>query len=257
MEHLKLSREADGRVAVLTLARDEQLNALSSGLLQELEQALYEAEDSPEVRAVVIAGEGRAFCAGADIAELRTKSKGEAMDYIGRIQGVCNRIEACRMPVLAAVSGIAFGGGFELALACDLIVADERASFGLPEAKIGVIPGGGGTQRLPQLVGTNQAKELIFFGDPIPADRAQEFGIVNRVAQDALDEALQWATRLSEGAPLALGTAKRVIDQGIQTDLGTGLEFEAQGIAALFDTADQTEGMSAFLQKHEARFAGE
>lgn len=245
-------------MALLTFSRPRQMNALTSGLLRELERAISEAEESPEVRAVVVAGEGRAFCAGADITELRGKSRDEAAEYIRRIQGVCNRIEACRLPVLAAVSGVAFGGGFELALACDLVLADEGARFGLPEVKIGVIPGGGGTQRLPRLVGRNRAKEIVFFGDPIPAAKALELGIVNRVVPDgkALDAALGWAAELSGRAPLALGVAKRVLDQGLQADLRTGLELEAQGIALLFGTEDQAEGMSAFLEKREAKFSG-
>jgi enoyl-CoA hydratase len=259
LEHLKVSKEAGGRVALLTLARPEQMNALSSGLLREVERAITDAEDSPEVRAVVVTGEGRAFCAGADIAELRVKSRSEAAEYVRLAQGVCNRIEACSLPVLAAVHGIAFGGGFELVLSCDLILAEERSRFGVPEVKLGLIPGAGGTQRLPRLVGRNRAKELISFGDPILADRALELGVVNRVVPEgeALSVALEWAAELSERAPLALEVAKRVINQGIQTDLRTGLELEAQGIALLFGTEDQVEGLSAFLEKRKAKFAGE
>jgi len=258
LENLKVSREAGGRVTLLTLSRPEQLNALSSGLLRDLEQAISEAEESPEVRAVVVTGEGRVFCAGADIAELRVKSRSEAAAYVKLAQGVCNRIEASRLPVLAAVGGIAFGGGFELALSCDLILAEERSRFGLPEVKLGLIPGAGGTQRLPRLVGRNRAKELVYLGEPIPADKALELGVVNRVVPEgeALSVALEWAAELSERAPLALDVAKRVINQGVQADLGTGLELEAQGIALLFGTEDQVEGLSAFLEKRAARFTG-
>jgi enoyl-CoA hydratase len=160
--------------------------------------------------------------------------------------------------VLAAVDGIAFGGAFELALSCDLVVAGEHATFALPEIALGVIPGGGGTQRLPRLVGRNRAKELAFLGEPISALRAAELRVVNRVAGDgeALDTALDWATRLTERAPLAIGVAKRVIDQGLQADVATALELEVQGFAALFGTGDQTEGMTAFLEKRAARFTG-
>jgi enoyl-CoA hydratase/carnithine racemase len=259
VENLKVSREAGGRVALLTLARPEHMNALSSGLLRDLGRAISEAEDSPEVGAVVVTGEGRAFCAGADIAELQSSSRSEAPAYIRRIQGACNRVEASRFPVLAAVGGVAFGGGFELALACDLVVAEEQARFGVPEVRLGLIPGGGGTQRLPRLVGRNRAKELIFFGEAISASKALEFGVVNRVVPqgEALAAALSWAAELCERPPLALGAAKRVINQGIQADLQTGLELEAQGITALFGTRDQVEGMSAFLEKRQAKFTGE
>jgi enoyl-CoA hydratase/carnithine racemase len=161
--------------------------------------------------------------------------------------------------VLAAVGGVAFGGGFELALACDLVVAEQQSRFAVPEVKLGLIPGGGGTQRLPRLVGRNRAKELLYFGEPITADQALSFGVVNRVVGkgESLDEALRWATELSERAPLAVGIAKRVINQGIQADLQTGLELEAQGIALLFGTRDQVEGMNAFLEKRAAKFIGE
>jgi enoyl-CoA hydratase len=259
VENLKVSREAGGRVALLTLARPEHMNALSSGLLRDLGRAISEAEDSPEVGAVVVTGEGRAFCAGADIAELQSSSRSEAAAYIRRIQGACNSVEASRFPVLAAVGGVAFGGGFELALACDLVVAEEQARFGVPEVRLGLIPGGGGTQRLPRLVGRNRAKELVFFGEPISAGRALELGAVNRVVPrgESLGEALRWAAELCERPPLALGAAKRVINQGIQADLRTGLELEAQGIASLFGTRDQVEGMNAFLEKREAKFTGE
>jgi enoyl-CoA hydratase/carnithine racemase len=215
MDQLNVSTRADGRVALLTLARPERLNALSSPLLDALEGAIADAHARPEVRAVVVAGEGRAFCAGADIAELQGASRQQAGAYVRRIQRVCARLEASPLPVLAAVDGIAFGGGFELALSCDLVVAGEHATFGLPEIALGVIPGGGGTQRLPRLVGRNRAKELVFLGEPISALRAGELGVVNRVARDgeALDTALDWATRLTERAPLAIGVAKRVIDR--------------------------------------------
>lgn len=258
MEHLKVSREAEGRVALITLARPQQMNALSSGLLRELERAISEAEDSQEVRAVVVTGEGGVFCAGADIAELRVKSRSEAAAYVRLTQGVCNRIEACKVPVVAAVHGIAFGGGFEMALSCDLILADERARFAVPEVKLGLIPGAGGTQRLPRLVGRNRAKELIYFGEPIAADEALALGVVNRVVPEGkvLNAALEWAAELSERPPLALDAAKRAVNHGIQADLRTGLEIEAQGIALLFDTEDQVEGLSAFLEKREARFTG-
>jgi enoyl-CoA hydratase len=258
MDQLNVSTTADGRVALLTLARPERMNALSSRLLAALERATAEAEADPDVRAVVIGGEGRAFCAGADIAELQQATRLQAAAYVRRIQRVCARLEASRLPVLAAVDGIAFGGGFELALSCDLVVAGERASFGLPEITLGVIPGGGGTQRLPRLAGRNRAKELILLGEPISAHTARELGVVNRVVADgeAPGAALEWAARLSERAPLALGVAKRVVDQGIQADLATGHELEAQGVAALFGTGDQAEGMNAFLEKRAARFSG-
>lgn len=257
---MELLLEERGPVALLTLNRPSRLNALSTSLLQALEKALNEVEARPHLRAVVLAGAGRVFCAGADIAELKSKAGAlAAAAYIEQIQRVVNRVEALPLPVIAAVHGLAFGGGFELALAADLIVAEDQTQFALPEVKIGVIPGAGGTQRLPRLVGRNRAKELLFSGDSIDAHRAEAWGIVNRVvpAGEAQSEALSWAASLAERAPVALRLAKRAVNRGLETSLEAGLDLEMEAILILFGTRDQKEGMQAFLEKRAPQFMGE
>lgn len=257
---MELLLEERGPVALLTLNRPSRLNALSTSLLQALEKALNEVEARPHLRAVVLAGAGRVFCAGADIAELKSKAGAlAAAAYIEQIQRVVNRVEALPLPVIAAVHGLAFGGGFELALAADLIVAEDQTQFALPEVKIGVIPGAGGTQRLPRLVGRNRAKELLFSGDFIDAHRAEAWGIVNRVvpAGEAQSEALSWAASLAERAPVALRLAKRAVNRGLETSLEAGLDLEMEAILILFGTRDQKEGMQAFLEKRAPQFIGE
>ena len=227
-------------------------------LLEELQRALSEAEDSREVAAVVLRGEGRAFCAGADIDELRRASRSEAAAYIRRIQGACARLEALRRPVLAAVHGVVFGGGLELALACDLVVAEVQTRFGLPEVKLGLIQVGE-ARSASRLVGRNRAKELVFFGEPIHADTALELGIVNRVVPEgeAFSAALGWAAKLSTRPPLALGVAKRSWTKGSRPTLVPGWSSRPRGLPRCSARVPSAEGMSAFLEKRTANFTGE
>jgi len=249
-----------GAVARLTLNRPARLNALSTSLLFAIDRALDEVLEKRHLRALVLAGSGKVFCAGADIDELRSKETAlQAGAYIEQIQRVFSRLEALPIPTVAAVHGAALGGGFEMALAADLIVAEESARFGLPEVNLGVIPGAGGTQRLPRLIGRNRAKELLMTGEPIPARKACEWGIVNRVvpAGEALAAATALAEQLAAKAPAAIKMAKQVVNCGAETDLQSGLVMEAQAITILFGTRDQKEGMSAFLEKRAARFTGE
>lgn len=245
-------------VALLYLNRPDKYNALSSGLVRALIAALEDCQRE-KIRCVILTGHGEAFAAGADIAELERCDAVAAAAYIQSLQGLCRRIEHFPMPVVAAVNGLAMGGGFEVALACDWLVAEEQARFALPEIKLGVIPGAGGTQRLPRLIGRNRAKEMIFLGEAITAQQALAMGVVNRVvpAGQAVATAVTLAEQLAQQAPVALQAAKRVINQGLEQPLGTALELEAGALATLFDTPDQQEGMAAFVAKRKPRFTGE
>ena len=245
-------------MALLHLNRPDKYNALSSGLVRALVAALEDCQRE-KMRCVILTGHGRAFAAGADIAELERCDAVAAAVYIQSLQGLCRRIEHFPVPVIAAINGLAMGGGFEVALACDWLVAEEQARFALPEIKLGVIPGAGGTQRLPRLIGRNRAKEMIFLGEAITAQQALAMGVVNRVVPvgQAVATAVALAEQLAKQAPVALQAAKRVINQGLEQPLGTALELEASALAVLFGTPDQQEGMAAFVAKRKPRFTGE
>jgi enoyl-CoA hydratase/carnithine racemase len=251
-----LERFEQGQVALLTLNRPEALNALSRELMQAIDAALDEASDS---RVLIITGGGRAFAAGADIAQLAPLGAVDVMPWVRQMQDLYKRIEALPQPVIAAVNGLALGGGCELVLACDLVLAAESARFGVPEIKIGVIPGAGGTQRLTRLLGRNRAKQWLMFGEPVAADRACEAGLVNHVVADAelLDLARQWATTLCSRPALALEAAKTTANIGPDASLAVALEVEMQCLARLFASQDKREGMAAFVEKRPPVFRGE
>ncbi len=251
-----------GGVATVTLNRPDSMNALNALMKQEL-LTLF-AEELPvaeEVRAVVLTGAGtKAFCAGADIKE-RSASEPRPAEFIAaqrRAHALFRAIEALAQPTIAAINGFAFGGGTELALACDLRIAAQSASLGLTEVNLGVIPAGGGTQRLARLVGAGRAKELIFTGERVAAARAAEIGLVNRVVPDAdlAAAAATLAAQLAAKPPLALRFAKQAIDRGMQVGLDAGLEYELYAAAILFDTEDRREGMRAFVEKRKPIFKG-
>ena len=259
MDFETLLCRVEDRVAIVALNRPRSLNALNRKLIEELDQALSALEGDAEVGVVIITGQEKFFAVGADISEISgLDTPLAAQAFVTRINQVLNRLEALPKPVIAAVSGLALGGGCELALCCDLRIAAEGARFGQPEIKIGVIPGGGGTQRLPRLVGLGRAKELLFLGNPIDADEAFRIGLVNRVVPvgSLLDEAKKIAQELLKLPPLALRMTKWVVNEGINTDLRTGLGLEARCFEFLFSTADQKEGMKAFLEKRRPEFRG-
>jgi enoyl-CoA hydratase len=256
-----LVQTSDG-VATITLNRPESMNALSARLKEELLIAFNEdlpADDA--LRAVVITGAGsRAFCAGADIKE-RSGSDPRPAEFVvnqRRTHALFRAIERFARPTIAAVNGLALGGGTELALACDLRIAAQSASFGLSEVNLGVIPAGGGTQRLARLIGPARAKELIYTGERIAAARALEIGLVNRMVADAElgRAAAELAHAIAVKPALAVQFAKDVIDRGLQTDLESGLEYELYAAAILFDTEDRKEGMRAFVEKRKPVFKG-
>ena len=251
--------EVDGPVALVTMRRSRQLNSLNDQLVTELDAVLASLNTRAEVRAVVLTGEGKAFCAGADIKEFSQFTEAlEFRAFIVKLQDANRAIELGPTPVIAAVNGIAFGGGLELAMACDLRVADARASFGVPEIKLGILPGAGGTQRLPRLVPAAVARQMLLTGDPIDATEAHRIGLVNEVAPEgtAVERAIALASTIATRAPLALATGKRLLDESAALSLDEGLELERDTVAGLFDTEDRTEGVAAFLEKRAPEFRG-
>ncbi|MEU6228835.1 enoyl-CoA hydratase/isomerase family protein [Streptomyces sp. NPDC047042] len=251
--------ELRDRIAVLTLDRPGQLNALGSGTMDELTRALGDIHDNDDVRALVVTGAGRAFSAGADLGEIESfTAPGQFRDFVGRLTEAFALLEDFPKPSVAAVHGFAFGGGLELALACDLRVVERGARLGLPEMKLGVLPGAGGTQRLPRLIPPAIAKQLILTGEPIDAERAWELGLVNELAEpgDALKAAEALATRLAAGAPLALAAGKRLVDHGLGMGLETAIAYERETVSVLFCTEDRAEGLKAFRERRPGDFRG-
>jgi enoyl-CoA hydratase len=251
---------ADG-VATLTLNRPDLMNAINQRLKDELALALEAIEADDAVRVLLVTGAGdRAFCAGADIKE-RAGSEPTPAEFVFRQQAthrLFNRIEELSKPVIAALNGVAYGGGAEIALCADLRVMSEAASIGLTEVNLGVIPAGGGTQRLPRLIGASKAKELIFTGARLNAAQALAIGLVNRVvpAIETRAAGFELARQIASKPPLAVRLAKQAIDKGQQTDVHTAMAFELYAAGILFDTEDRREGMRAFVEKRAPEFRG-
>jgi enoyl-CoA hydratase len=251
---------ADG-VAKLTLNRPEVMNAINQRLKDELSAALDAVDADEAARVLLIIGAGsKAFCAGADIKE-RAGSEPTPAEFVFRQQAthrLFDRIAGFSKPVIAALNGVAYGGGAEIALCADIRVMSDASSIGLTEVNLGVIPAGGGTQRLPRLVGAAKAKELIFTGARLKADEALALGLVNRVvpAAELADAAHALAVQIAAKPPLAVRLAKQAIDKGQQTDLNTAMAFELYAAAILFDTEDRKEGMRAFVEKRAPVFRG-
>jgi enoyl-CoA hydratase len=251
--------EIADRVATVTICRPEKLNALDPTIVRELTEAFASlASRTAEVRGAILTGEGKAFVAGADIAAMASMTSAEAKRFADAGHRLGATIEESPFPVIAAVNGFALGGGCELALACDFIVASEKAKFGQPEVKLGVIPGFGGTQRLARRVGLGHARQLCFTGDILGAEEARAIGLVNAVfpADALLREAGAIASRIAAQGPLAVAAAKRVMLRGADVPLAVANELEAQAFAQLFGSDDQREGMRAFLEKQQATFKG-
>lgn len=246
-----------GRVATLTLNRPRQLNALNDALMDALGAALLAADADADIGAIIITGSERAFAAGADIAAMRGWSYADvfASDYVTRNWETIRRV---RKPVIAAVAGHALGGGCELALACDLIIAADSARFGLPELRLGVIPGAGGTQRLPRAIGKARAMDLCLSARTIDAAEAERIGLISRLvpAERLQTEAAAVAASIAAQPPLATIALKEAINRAYESPLSEGLLFERRTMHALFATADLQEGMNAFLDRREARFRG-
>ncbi len=250
--------ERDGPVAWVLLDRPEVLNALSTELLDQLDTAFRTVEADPELRAVVLAGAGSVFAAGADIAEMSRKTPQEGVEFGFAGQRVAERIERCRLPVIAFVEGYALGGGLELALAADFIVAAEGSQLGLPEVTVGIHPGMGGATRISRLIGRGNAKLLVYTGVPVDAKEAHRLGFVARIvpASTARDEVAKLAQTIASRAPLGVRWIKQVIDRGMDASLASALHMEGESAGRTFSTSDRTEGMAAFLEKRRPRFEG-
>jgi enoyl-CoA hydratase/carnithine racemase len=246
----------DGHVALCRLNRPEARNALSPELMDELAAAVETFDADPEVRCIVIAGNDETFAAGADIRALRDRSFEESLRHPAA--SFWRRLAACKTPLVAAVSGFALGGGCELALLCDLIVASESAQFGQPEITLGIIPGGGGTQRLARVIGKQRAMDLVLTGRRIDAREAERLGIVNEVTAEGewLERALELAQRIARRPPIAVRLAKQAVLAAEETGLASGLEQERRLYELAMATEDRIEGMDAFLEKRKPEFKG-
>lgn len=259
MRYQTIDYLATDGIATITLNRPKVLNALNRELAQELSQGVEQAEQDQGVRVLIITGAGeKAFAAGIDIAEFSQMGPLEALHFSQTIQALYTRIARLRKPVIAAVNGYALGAGCELVLACDLVFASDRARFGQPEVNLGIIPGGGGTQRLSRLIGKHRAKELIYTGEMIDAQEAWRIGLVNKVfpAAELMAEVRKFAEKVVGKGAVAIARAKAVIEEGYDTPLEVALALEANAFALCFATEDRTEGIQAFLEKRHPHFKG-
>ncbi len=256
MSYTSILTETRGRVSLITLNRPQALNALNRALMSELLDALTAFDADAAIGAIVITGSERAFAAGADIKEMADASPVDMLTngFIELFDGMRH----IKKPLIAAVSGFALGGGCELALSCDMIIASETAQFGQPEINLGVIPGAGGTQRLTRVLGKALAMEMILNNRTLSAEEARQFGLVNRVlpAEHMLDEALNLAAEIASRAPLAVRLAKEAVNQAFEGSLSEGLADERRLFYMLFASDDQKEGMRAFLEKRKADWKG-
>ncbi len=243
--------EVKDAIAILTINRPEALNALNLDVLGELDEAVSKAEGDDSVSVIVLTGAGRAFVAGADIAQMKDLTPVEARAFGEFGNRVFMKIDGLSKPVIAAVNGFALGGGCELAMACDIIIASEKAKFGQPETGLGVTPGFGGTQRLPRIVGAAKAKELIFTAKTIGAAEALSIGLVSGVVpgEELMDKTLELAGQIAANAQVAVRQSKAAINRGLQTDIETAVAFEAQAFGLCFSTEDQKDAMEAFVNK--------
>jgi len=242
------------RIALITVHRPKALNALNRHVIAELQSAVDVLEQDQEVRVIIVTGDDRAFVAGADIKEMHGLSVTSAYETARAAHALHNTMILSTKPVIAAISGYCLGGGMELALACDIRIAGRNAVFGLPEIKLGIIPGGGGTQRLLSIVGPAVASHLIFTGDSISAERAYELNLVSEIADDPKAAAIELASRLAAGSKTALTAAKRLLQGQIQKALDNRLQLEVDEFARLFDQPGSLEGMTAFMEKRKPQF---
>ena len=251
--------EEENRVVTLTLNRPSVMNSLNFPLLHALRDQIESFRFKPDVRVVIITAAGaKAFCAGADLKERATLAPDQVKEYIFTIRNLFTSIEQLNKAVIAAVNGIALGGGTELALACDIRIASKSATMGLTETRLAIIPGAGGTQRLPRLVGRGKAKELIFTGQRIGAEEALSIGLVNKICEqkDLLDECRKMAAMICEAGPIAIEQAKYAINYGLETDIHTGLAIESNAYWVCIPTEDRLEGLAAFKEKIKPIYKG-
>ena len=254
-----LLKEVSEGVALLTLNRPAVMNSFNFALLHALKNEIDQLDSDPEIRVIIITGAGdKAFAAGADLKERLTYTPAQVKEFIFTIRNLFTQIEYMRKPVIAAVNGVALGGGTELAMACDIRIASMTASMGQTETRLAIIPGAGGTQRLPRLVGKGIAKELIFTGRRVGAEEALRIGLVNKICepQNLLDEARAMAAMICETGPIAIEQAKYAINYGMETDLHTGLAIESNAYWVCIPTEDRLEGLAAFREKRKPNYKG-
>lgn len=253
---IKVTQDFQNHVALIELNRPKELNALNIRLMEELRDALVQLDANSKVRAIIITGNEKAFAAGADIKEMAGKS---AVDMLIEDRFTAwDQIRKTKKPMIAAVSGFALGGGCELAMTCDMIVASESAKFGQPEIKIGVIPGAGGTQRLTKAIGKARAMEMVLTGKMITADEALSFGLINKVVpvESYMQAALSLAAEIAQMSPVAVQLGKEAVNRSYETHLDEGLVHERKNFYLTFATQDQTEGMQAFVEKRPPKYEG-
>jgi enoyl-CoA hydratase len=251
--------EVENDIATITFNRPKALNALNSELLKEFSHALDAIFENEDIRVLILTGTGdKAFVAGADITELATFDTLGAKHFSQTGHDIIHKLQTLPIPVIAAVNGFALGGGTELAIACDFIYASENASFGQPEINLGLIPGFGGTQRLPRLIGKNRAKEMIFTGKMVSAAEAKEMGLVNRVCsqEGLMDEVRKTAKTIAAKGKVSLRAAKQAINAGMNVDVMTGCMYEIDAFAVCMASEDSREGTTAFLEKRKPEFKG-
>ncbi|MDI6797084.1 MAG: enoyl-CoA hydratase [Desulfatibacillaceae bacterium] len=258
MEELVLAQK-QGQVLVLTLNRPEMRNAFNFEMLRALAGQVDKVRFDSDVRCIIITGSGdKAFCAGADLKERATLSEVQVREFIFTIRNLFTSIENLPKPVIAAINGAAFGGGTELALACDIRIAADSAVMGLTETRLAIIPGAGGTQRLPRIIGRGLAKELIFTGRTVKMDEALNIGLINRAVEPEklMESALEMAQQICENGPIAVTQAKYAINQGLETDISTGLAIESNAYWLTIPTQDRLEGLASFREKRKPQYKG-
>jgi enoyl-CoA hydratase len=256
MKYETILYEVSDGIAQITINRPDVLNALNLQVLAELLDAIGQVRTDAAAKVVILTGAGRSFVAGADIAQMSGFGVRDGMRFGDLGHAVLNGLEALDKPVIAAVNGFALGGGTEISLGCDFVYASTKAKFGQPEVNLGIIPGFGGTQRLARTVGMNKARELIYTGDVISAEEAKRIGLVAEVFEpdELMAKVREKAQLLISKGPVAIATAKRVMNKGVDLSLDAALELEKQAFAALFGTEDQKEGMKAFVEKRKPAF---
>ncbi len=253
-----LAEEKD-QVLILTLNRPQAMNSFNFAQVEALTEQIAQVRFRPEIRVVILTGAGeKAFCAGADLKERATLTELQVNEFLFKQRNLFTSIEDLNKPVIAAINGAAFGGGTEITLACDIRIAASTATMGLTETRLAIIPGAGGTQRLPRLIGRGKAKELIYTGRRVSAQEALEIGLVNKVCEPGalLDESRKMAAEMCLAGPLALEQAKKAINCGLETDLHTGIAIETDAYRVLIPTEDRLEGLAAFREKRKPVYKG-
>lgn len=257
MAYQTILYEKAGGIGTVTINRPDSLNALNEDVFNELYQVFGEIEDDDSVRVVILTGAGeKAFVAGSDITHMAPQNSMEISRFVAKVRQASDRIYSLSKPVIAAINGYALGGGLEVAMCCDLRIATEKARFGQPEINVGVIPGGGGTQRLTRLIGMTRAKELLYTGDMIDAPTALSYGLVNKVVppEKLTEETTELANKLLSKSGRILALMKKSVNSGATMSLSDALDYEMQCFALCFSTEDQKEGMYAFMEKRKAEF---